>query len=131
MVCYHLKYSFIFLHEDAEGFPSVPEGLHLITWVVLSFLNVWIPHKVQTISLTSTMSPRGFHEKKAKRKLQYAAKSQAISGSISVISYAVWGGLLDAKVNQVVPCFSIIWKSRGSLDNASDFEFELYSNWCW
>ena len=32
-----------------------------------------------------------------------------------VISYAVSGGFLDAKVNQVLPCFSIILKSNGSL----------------
>ena len=31
------------------------------------------------------------------------------------ISYAVSGGLLDAKVNHVMPCFSIIWKNKGSL----------------
>ena len=31
------------------------------------------------------------------------------------ISYAVSRGLLDAKVNQVISCFNIIWKSKGSL----------------
>ena len=31
------------------------------------------------------------------------------------ISYAISGGLLDAKVNHAMPCFNIIWKSKGSL----------------
>ena len=96
-------------------FTSVPHGLHLITWVFLSFLKVWIPHKVQTINLTSIASSRRLHEKNPKRKLQFAVKSQAISGRISVTSYAISERLLDAKVSQVMPCFNIIWKSKGSL----------------
>ena len=37
------------------------------------------------------------------------------SGRISVMSYTVSGGLLEAKINQVKHCFNMIWKSKGSL----------------
>ena len=84
MVCFCLRYSVIFLCKDGKGFTSVPQGLNLITWVFLSFLNLWISHKVWTISSTSIVSSGRLHEKKSKRKLQFAARLQAISGSISV-----------------------------------------------
>ena len=37
------------------------------------------------------------------------------SGRISGMSYIVSWGLLDANVNQVMPCFNTMWKSNGSL----------------
>ena len=57
---------------------------------------------------TSIVSSGRLHVKKPNMKLQFAAKLQAISGRISVISYAVSEGLLYAKVNQVMHCFNII-----------------------
>ena len=30
-------------------------------------------------------------------------------------SYTISDGLVDTKVNQVIPCFNITWKSKGSL----------------
>ena len=92
MVCFCLRYSFSFLC-------LFPKGLHLITWVFLSFLNVLIPHKVHSISSTWIVPSGRLHEKKPKRHLQFAAKLQAILGTISVISYVVSWGFLDAKVN--------------------------------
>ena len=47
------------------------------------------------------------------------------------ISYHVSGGLIDAKVDHVMPCFNIIIKKHGfSFDNVSNFEFifKPYSN---
>ena len=39
---------------------------------------------------------------------QFAASSQAISGSISLNIYAFSGESLDANGNHVMPCFNII-----------------------
>ena len=40
---------------------------------------------------------------------------QFFSGSISCMTYTVSWWLLEAKVNQVKPCFNMIWKSKGFL----------------
>ena len=73
-----------FLLQRWEKFTLVFQGLHLVIWVFLSFLNAWIPFKVQTVKSTSIVFSGRLHVKNPNRKLQFAAKSQAISGSISV-----------------------------------------------
>ena len=47
-------------------------------------------------------------------RLQFAESLQAISGNISVYTYAASGESLDAIGNHVMPCISIIRISKGS-----------------
>ena len=96
------------------------QGLHDMTWVVLSLLNMWIPLIVFTFTSTSTASNGSRHLKHTCRKLQSGFRIQ----TIWKISYVVIQSFCNvnhtvscvpaAKVNTVIPCLSIRWKSRGS-----------------
>ena len=73
-----------------------------------------ILHKMQTIRCTSIVSSRRLQLRMPNMRSQLAESLQAISGNISFDICAVSGESLDAKGNHVMPCFSIIWKSKGS-----------------
>ena len=83
MTCLCLRYSIIFFCRDGNSFTSVPYWLHFVIRVFLPFLNVWIPFRVWTMRSTLIVSSRRLHMKNPNRKLQFAAKLQAISGSVS------------------------------------------------
>ena len=95
MVYLHLRYSIIFLHNDGKGFISVSQVLHFIIWVLLSFLYMCIPHKVQTFRSMSIVSFVRLQFRIPKMRSQFAA-------GISAYSYAVSGELLYAKGNHVM-----------------------------
>ena len=79
MICLCLRYSVIFFCNNGKVFTSVPKGLHLNTWVLLSFLYMCIPHKVQTFRSTSIVSSGRLQVKMPKMRLHLAESSQAIS----------------------------------------------------
>ena len=91
-----------------------------MTWVVLSLLNMWIPLTVFTFTSTSTVSNGSRHLMYLCRKLHSGLRIQAIWK----ISYTVIQSFCNinhtvscvpvAKLNHVIPCLSIRWKSRGS-----------------
>ena len=95
-------------------------GLHNMTWIVLSLLNVWTPLIIFTFTSTSTVSNGSRHLKYPCRKLHLDWRIQAIWK----ISYIVIQSFCNvnhtvscvpaAKVNHINPCLSIRWKSRGS-----------------
>ena len=96
------------------------QGLHNMTWVVLSPLNVWIPLIIFTFTSTSTVSNGSRHLKYPCRKLYSGFRIQAIwkisyivIQSFCNVNHTV-SGVPAAKVNHVIPCLSIRWKSRGS-----------------
>ena len=107
-------YSLIFFLRDGKGLTSNPHGLHFDIWVVWSFLKVCMLLIVQTVISKSIMSSDKLQEKWLKRKLQCSSGHKLFSRRISVMSYTVSIGLLEAKMNQAKPCFNIIWKSKGS-----------------
>ena len=96
------------------------QGLHDMTWVVLSLLNLWLPLIIFTFTSTSMVSNGSRHLKYPCRKLHSDFRKQAIWK----ISYIVIQSFCNvnhtvscvtaAKVNHVIPCLSIRWKSRGS-----------------
>ena len=114
MISLFLRYSLIFLCSDRKGFTPAPQGLHFITWVLLSFLYVCFLHNLWAFRSISIVSSGRLQGRIPKMISQFAASLQAISGSISIYSYAVFGESLYAKGNHVTPCFSMIWKSKGS-----------------
>ena len=90
-----------------------------MTWVMQSLLNVWMPFIILTFTSTSTASS-------GKRLLKYPCTQLHSGIRIQfiwkiILSYTVSEVLLytvsyvpDAKVNLVIPCLSIMWKSSGS-----------------
>ena len=97
------------------------QGLHDITSVVLSLLNMWIPLIIFTFTSMSTVSNGSRHLKYPCRKLLFGLRIQAI-WKISYIVIQSFCNVIHtvscvpvAKVNHVIPCLSIMWKSRGSI----------------
>ena len=120
-----LRYSIIFLFKDGTGFSSVLQGLHLDICVFLSFLNVWIPFKCAELWGPHQLCSVG----DCMWRTQIESCSLQLNCKPFLEEYLLYlmlicEGLLDAKVNQVMLCFNIIWKSKGShCDNASNFGF--------
>ena len=65
----------------------------------------WGPHP---------LCPQGGYILRSQRWDHRVNKLQDVSGSISFIIYIVSRELLVTKGNQVIPCFNMIWKSKGS-----------------
>ena len=96
------------------------QGLHNMTWVVLSLLDMWTPLTFFTCNSTSTVSNGSRHLKYPCRKLHSDFRIQGIwkisyivIQSFCNVNYTV-SCVPAAKVNYVIPCSSIMWKSRGS-----------------
>ena len=95
------------------------QELH-ITWVVLSLLNMWISLTVFTFTSKSTVSNGSRHLKYPFRKLHSALRIQAIwkNSYIVIQSFCNINHTVScvpvAKENYIIPCLSIMWKSRGS-----------------
>ena len=91
-----------------------------MTWVVWSLLNVWIPLIILIFTSTSTVSIGRRHLKYLCKKLRSGLRIQA-SWKISYIVIHCFCNVIHtvscvptAKVNHVIPCLSIMWKSRAS-----------------
>ena len=91
-----------------------------MTWVFWSLLNVWMPLIIFLFTSVSTVSIGSRHLKYPSKKLHCGLRIQAIwkinyivihsfCNVIHAVSCAPW-----AKVNHVIPCLRIMWKSRGS-----------------
>ena len=98
------------------------QRLHNITCVVLSLLNAWIPLIIFTFISTTTVSNGSRHLKYPCRKLHSCFRIKAIwkihyivieIQSFCRVNYTV-SFVPAAKVNHVIPCLSIRWKSKGS-----------------
>ena len=92
-----------------------------MTWVVWSLLRVWMPIIILISTSTCTVSIGERYLKYLCKKFHSGIGMQAI-WKLSILSYTVFEVLFytvfcvfEAKVNQVIPCLSIIWKSSGSL----------------
>ena len=107
------------LRMDRDG-ALCSMGLHDMTWVVLSLLNVWILLIVFTFTSMSTVSNGSRHLKYPCRKLLLDLRIQTIwkISCIAIQSFSNVNHMVScvatAKVNHVIPCLSIMWKSRGS-----------------
>ena len=114
------RYIFIFLIADRQGQSLVLQGLHDMTWVVLSLLNVWIPLIVFTFTSMSTVS-------NGSRCLSTNARSCILiweyrpSGKLACIVIHSFCNIVHtvscapvAKVYHIIPCLIIMWKSMGS-----------------
>ena len=95
--------------------------LHDLTWVVLSLLNMKIPLIIFTFTSVSTVSNGSRHRKYPCRKLHSGLGIQAIWKISIVIVIQHFCNVIHtvscvpvAKVNHVILCLSIMWKSRGS-----------------
>ena len=108
------------------------QGLQDMICVMWSLLNVWIPFIVLTFTSTSTVSCGNRHLKYPCTRLHSDIKMQAIWKIIYIVLYSSLFALsyidccllsytvscvLKVKVNHVIPCLSITWKSSGSLFN--------------
>ena len=116
------RYVFIFLIKEGQGQSLVLQGLNDITCVVLSLLNVWIPLIVFTFTSTPTVSNSSRHLKYPFRRLHVGSRIQDIwkIGYIPIqiqsfcsVNYTV-SCVPPARVNHIIPCLSIGWKSKGS-----------------
>ena len=107
---FHLSsmYASIFLTRDEKGLTCVPHGLHMDDCVAWSFLKLCIPLKALTVTSTSSVSSNRLQWRNPYKKMHSDTRSQAISGRISGLTYTISGGLLEANVNQVIPCFNRI-----------------------
>ena len=91
-----------------------------MTWVVWSLLNVWIPLIIFTFTLMSTVSFGSRHLKYPCRNLQSGLRIQT-SGKLASIVIHSFCNIIHTvscapktKVYHIIPCLSIMWKSRGS-----------------
>ena len=116
MACLSFMYISIFLCSDGKGLMHELHGLHTDDSALWSFLKLFMPFSVHTVIYTFIVSSGRSQWKNSYRKLYWGTRSQPIfSGRISDISYTVSEGLFEAKVNQVNPCFNMLWKSKGFL----------------
>ena len=88
--------------------------------MVWSLLNVWMPLIILIFTSTSMVSIGRRHLKYPCKKLHSGLSIQAIWKIIYIVIYRfcnvnhIVSCVLEAKVNHVIPCLSIMWKSRGS-----------------
>ena len=88
--------------------------------VVQSLLNVWMPHIILIFTATSTVSAGSRHLMYLCLKLHSGFRLQAIWKISYIVIYSSMmlfhtvSCVLKAKVNHVIPCLSIMLKSRGS-----------------
>ena len=115
------RHVFVFLIKEGQGQSLVLQGLHNITWVVLSLLNMWIPLIIFTFTSTSTVSNGSRHLYYPCRKLHSGFRIQAIWKISYIVIQSFWYCFNHtvpcvpvAKVNHIIPCLSNNWKSRGS-----------------
>ena len=131
------RYVLINLMRDGCGWSLVLQGLHLIIWYILSLLNVWMPCIDVIFTLTSTVSTGKQHLKNPWRKLNLGCSMHAIWKIIYIVKF--WSSyaflyfrvinrvntfsefiytascMPATKVNHIIPCFSIRWKSKDFL----------------
>ena len=79
-------------------------------WMFWSFLKAYMSFSVHMVILTSIVYFLlvGYMKSSQKKTTVWCQVTSHFSGRISVISYTVSVGLMEAKVNQVKPCFNII-----------------------
>ena len=94
-----------------------------------SLLDIWMPCNVFTLTSTSTVSTGNWHLKYPWRKLYIPDAICMQSGRLALLlfqNFRVFAMLFCsiiytvscvpvAKVYHIIPCFSIRWKSKGSL----------------
>ena len=85
------------------------QGMHLISWVVLSLLKMCVPYIDVTLTSTSTSSTGHLHLKNSCRKLHSGWSRHVISKKKCSRIYTV------SKLYHVIPCFTIILKFHVSL----------------
>ena len=96
------------------------QGWQDMTWVVQSLLNLWMPLIILTLTTASTVSYGRRHLKYLCKKLHSGLRIQAIWKISYIVIYILCNVIhtvfcvLTAKVNHVIPCLSIMWRSRGS-----------------
>ena len=100
---------FIFLTVVGYGQSFIIQGVHLISWVVLSLLKMCIPCIDVTLTSMSTTSTGSLHLKNLCRKLHSGWSRHAISKMKCSRIYTV------SKLDHIIPCFIIIWKFHVSL----------------
>ena len=89
-------------------------------WVVWSLLNVWMPHIVLIFTSTSMVSIGSRNLKDPCKKLHSGLRIQTIWKISYIIIYSsamlfhTVSCVPKAKLNHVIPCLSIMWKSRCS-----------------
>ena len=95
---------FIFLMIVGCRQSLVLQGVHLISWVVLSLLKICIPCIDVIFTSTSTTSTRSLHLKKPCRKLHSGWSRHAMSKMKYLQVYTV----SVSKLYHVIPCFIIV-----------------------
>ena len=99
----------------------VLHGLHLISWHILSLLNVWVPYIDVILTSTSKVSTSSWHKKIHARSYIWAAvykpsdKFKMLRVNLYLIDTYMVSCVTVTKANHVIPCFDIRWKSRGFL----------------
>ena len=89
-------------------------------WVVWSLLNVWKPLIILIFTSTSIVSMGRRHLKYPCKKWHFGLRIQAIWKISYIVIYSsvmlfhTVSCVPEAKVNHVIPCLSIMWKSRSS-----------------
>ena len=78
-----------------------------------SLFNICIAFIVFTVTSTSMVSSGSWHQKNPHRKMHWGTRTQAI---LEKYLYCLLQFLESWKpnMNQVIPCFIIMWKSSGS-----------------
>ena len=87
-------------------------------WIFEYFCPFWMyenPFGVCPVMSTLIVSSGGVHVWIQRGSFIVVLNHKPFQEGISLIYYNASWGLLDAKVNQVMPCFNITWKSKGSL----------------
>ena len=102
------------------GWSLVLHRLHLIIWQVLSLLNIWVPCINVILTSMSTISTGRQHLKSCAKNCALVvgcrpSENNMLEVYLHLFNIYTVSHVSVARLNHVIPCFSMRWKSKGSL----------------